>query len=271
MYKSGFIGAGNMGSALIIAASKQIGGEQILIADHNQHKLDALAELTGCRCTDSILNIAAECEYIFLAVKPYAIRDVVKTIAPVLKKNAGDGVKQILVTIAAGIDIETISTIAEGVCPVLRLMPNTPAAVGKGTTLITYNADMDMAIVDEFKDMMSKSGSFEYIPEAKFDTTSSISGCTPAFAYMFIESLADGAVQVGVPRETAIRLAAQTVLGAAAMILETGKHPDKLKDEVCSPGGSTIVGVSALEANNFRYAAAQAIVQSTEKNHKLGK
>ena len=112
---------------------------------------------------------------------------------------------------------------------------------------------------------------FEKLPESQIDITSSINGCAPAYVYMFIEALADGAVQVGVPRDRAIRLAAQTVLGSAAMVLETGKHPDQLKDDVCSPGGSTIVGVSALEENNFRYAAAQSIVKSTEKNCSLGK
>ena len=271
MYKIGFIGAGNMGSALAIAASKTVGNGQIIITDHNNSKLTSLESQIACVIAKDEMQIVTEAKYIFLAVKPNVIREVARKIAPVLKKNAAANINQIIVTIAAGVSIDSIADCIGHACPILRLMPNTPVAIGKGTTLLAYHNDVEQEIVEEFLNMMSNAGHFETIPEGKIDITSSINGCAPAYAYMFIEALADGAVQVGVPRAQAIRLAAQTVLGSAAMILETGKHPDQLKDEVCSPGGSTIVGVEALEANNFRYAAAQSIVKSTEKNCGLGK
>lgn len=271
MYKIGFIGAGNMGSALVTAASKEIGGSNILIFDHNQSKMDKLVQDSGCVIAESEVQIAYESEYIVLAVKPNVIRNAASSIAPILAEHKATGIKHIVITIAAGVTIDTISQCIANAYPVIRLMPNTPVAIGKGTTLYTYSDEVPQDIIQEFLQIMSHSGSFEYIAETKFDITSSISGCAPAYVYMFIEALADGAVEVGVPRNLAIKLAAQTVMGSAAMILESGKHPEQLKDDVCSPGGSTIAGVSALEANGFRYAAAQSIVKSTEKNCKLGK
>ena len=271
MYKIGFIGAGNMGSALVMAAAKEIGGSNILIFDHNQSKMDKLVQDSGCVIAESEVQIAYESEYIVLAVKPNVIRNAASSIAPILAEHKATGIKHIVITIAAGVTIDTISQCIANAYPVIRLMPNTPVAIGKGTTLYTYSDEVPQDIIQEFLQIMSHAGSFEYIAETKFDITSSISGCAPAYVYMFIEALADGAVEVGVPRNLAIKLAAQTVMGSAAMVLESGKHPEQLKDDVCSPGGSTIAGVSALEANGFRYAAAQSIVKSTEKNCKLGK
>lgn len=271
MYQVGFIGAGNMGSALAVAAAKSIGGDHMIITDLSKGKMDALVIRTGCKTTSNVQEVASSARFIFLAVKPNVIRSVVSSMADTLEAEHAKGREHILVTIAAGVETETIRNCAGHLYPVIRLMPNTPAAIGKGTTLIAAGADVPESIVEEFLETMKASGSFERIDEEKIDFTSSINGCTPAYAYMFIEALADGAVSVGVPRDQAIRLAAQTVLGSAAMVLESGKHPDQLKDEVCSPGGSTIAGVEVLEANRFRYAAAQAIIQSTEKNMKLGK
>ena len=271
MYKIGFIGAGNMGSALVMAAAREIGGCEILIYDHKQNKTDQLVQAVGCAVAADEAQIAQEAEYIVLAVKPNVIRNAAASIAPVLAEHKASGIKHSIVTIAAGVTIDTISQCIANACPVIRLMPNTPVAIGKGTILYTYDDGISEDILQEFLQIMSHAGSFEYIAETKFDITSSISGCAPAYVYMFIEALADGAVEVGVPRNHAIKLAAQTVMGSAAMVLESGKHPEQLKDDVCSPGGSTIAGVSALEANGFRFAAAQSIVKSTEKNCKLGK
>lgn len=266
MYKTGFIGAGNMGSALAAAAARTIGGENILVCDHNADKPEKLSAATGCRIADSAVRVAKECEYIFLAVKPNVIKKVAAEIAPEL--SGGD---HVIVTMAAGVAISSIEESIGFKLPVIRIMPNTPVAIGKGTTLVTFNNSVSEGIFSEFLEIMKDSGSFEKIPEEKFDITTAISGCTPAYVYMFIEALADGAVEVGVPRAQAIKLAAQTVLGSAAMVLESREHPDKLKDNVCSPGGSTIAGVSALEERGFRHAAAQAIVKATEKNLNLGK
>ena len=285
MYKIGFIGAGNMGSALAAAAARNIGGEQICVIDHNPEKEQRLANAFQIQIASSMEELTENSEYIVLAVKPGVMQQTARAIAPVLKetvpanesslksaaRNSRKPASHVIVTIAAGVPIASIRQWTGSGCPILRLMPNTPVAIGKGTTLLTCSEDTPEQTVRNFLEIMKEAGSFERIAESKMDITSSINGCTPAYAYMFIEALADGAVQAGVPRSMALRLAAQTVSGAASMILETGKHPDQLKDEVCSPGGSTIVGVETLEAHGFRYAVAQSIVTSTEKNCSLGK
>ena len=275
MHKIGFIGAGNMGGALIIAACRSIGADQVLITDYDLAKAEALAQETGCHVAASNDGVVQDAEFVVLAVKPNVIPSVAAGISPALSQCVQAGMRRVVVTIAAGVPIATIQGCLEAAVPVVRIMPNTPVEVGQGMILLTCSQpaageDVD-AILTEFQGLLSAAGDFERIPESAFDYTTSISGCTPAYAYMFIDALADGAVQVGVPRAQAIRLAAKTVLGSAAMVLSTGKHPDLLKDNVCSPGGSTIVGVNELEKHGFRYAVAQSIIRSTEKNFSLGK
>lgn len=267
MHKIGFIGSGNMGGALIVAACNTIGSENVIITDYDLNKAKELAAKVGCDVAESNEQIIHESEYFMFAVKPNVIREVARGIAPALREDVDKGIKHVAITIAAGIAIDTLKECIEDLVPIIRIMPNTPAAVGEGMILLTGAEEY----FEEFKSIMEKAGLFEITPEKNFDITTSISGCTPAYAYMFISALADGACQVGVPRAQAIRLAAQAVLGSAKMVLETGEHPDQLKDNVCSPGGSTIVGVTALEENGFRYAAAQSIIKSTEKNLNLGK
>jgi len=270
MYKIGFIGAGNMGGALISAACKSIGAEQVLITDHDKEKVQTLAEETGCKVAADNEELAANAEFIVLAVKPHIIRAVALQIAGTLQEDKSRGLRHVVVTIAAGVESRTVrDCIGEGI-PVIRIMPNTPVLVGQGMILITGDGEDDEH-VKEFQILMKDAGDFLYIPESSFDITTGISSCSPAYVYMFISAMADGAVQVGVPRAQAIYLAAKTVLGSAQMVLETGLHPDQLKDQVCSPGGSTIIGVNALERGGFRYAAAQAIIEATEKNLSLGK
>ena len=270
MYKIGFIGAGNMGGALILAACRTIGPEKVIITDYDADKAEELAAQTGCKAARSNEEIAKEAEYIVLAVKPNVIRGVAAGIANTINDDISKGTKHVVVTIAAGVMISTIKECLGDQVPVIRIMPNTPVAVGQGMILITGDGEQDENVL-EFQKILEKAGDYLYIPEANIDITTGVSSCAPAYTYMFISALADGAVQVGVPRAQAIRLAAKTVLGSAQMVLETGIHPDQLKDNVCSPGGSTIEGVAALEENNFRYAAARAIVKATEKNLKLGK
>ena len=266
MYKIGFIGAGNMGSALAIAAGKTLGGENVLIYDSDKAKCESLAAAYGFKIARSAQEIAKECIFTLLAVKPNVIRGVASSVKDILKEGG-----RCVVTIAAGVAISSIKEAIDNVCPVIRIMPNTPVAVGKGTILINWGEDVPDETADEFLKIMAAAGSFEKMPENLFDITTGINGCAPAYVYIFIEAMADGAVQMGLPRDKAVRLAAQTVLGSAAMVLETGEHPEKLKDNVCSTGGSTIAGVAALEENGFRHAAAQAVVKAAEKNLSLGK
>lgn len=275
MAKIGFIGTGNMGGALIAAACKGMDPSQVIITDYLPEKAAALAGQLGCGTAETNTALAKEAEYIVLAVKPDVIRNVAKEIAPVLKEAADQGKKKILVTIAAGVAIRTIWESTQVSLPVIRIMPNTPVLIGEGMILLSGSEEEAVRVPDEifaeFTEMMKEAGEFERIKESAIDRTTSVSSCSPAFVYMFIEALADGAVQVGVPRSQALRLAAKTVQGSAAMVLETGEHPGVLKDNVCSPGGSTIVGVTTLEECGFRNAVSQAVIRSTEKNLSLGK
>ena len=275
MAKIGFIGTGNMGGALIVAACKGIDPKEVVITDYFPEKAEELASKLGCRAAGSNQDVAKEAEYLVLAVKPNVIRGVAQEVAPVLQEAAAKGQKKIVVTIAAGVPIQAVKECIGSRIPVLRIMPNTPVMVGQGMILISSDdADPESIseeVFSEFTDMLKEAGDFERIKESAIDYTTSVSSCAPAFAYMFIEALADGAVQVGVPRAQALKLAAKTVQGSAAMVLETGEHPGVLKDNVCSPGGSTIVGVTTLEENGFRSAVSKAVIRSTEKNLSLGK
>ena len=150
-------------------------------------------------------------------------------------------------------------------------MPNTPVKVGEGMVLYTATDNVSPAALDEFLTIMARGGRFDRLDEKLIDAGCAVSGCGPAFAYMFIEALADGAVTCGLPRSKAIAYAAQTLLGSAKMVLETGDHPELLKDNVCSPGGSTIAGVRELEEHGFRGAALDAVIAAYDKTVELGK
>ena len=154
--------------------------------------------------------------------------------------------------------------------PVLRIMPNTPAAIGKGMTLI-HPECCKPELVDEFETIMAQSGRFDRIGENLADAAGAASGCVPAFAYLFMEGLADGAVMAGVPRQKAMTYVAQAVLGAASLVLESGQHPGALKDAVCSPAGTTIEGVAALERAGFRSAILEAMAACADKSRELSK
>ena len=275
MAKIGFIGTGNMGAALITAACRGLDPAEVVIADCFHEKAKELAGKLGCKAALSNEEVAKEAEYIVLAVKPNIIRDAVKGIAPTLKACVEAGQKKVLVTIAAGVKVSTVKECLDVDLPVIRIMPNTPVMIGQGMILLSGDGDypdrVPEKIFEEFQVLLKEAGDFERIKEQAIDYTTGVSSCAPAYTYMFIEALADGAVQVGVPREQALKLAAKTVQGAAAMVLETGEHPGILKDNVCSPGGSTIVGVNTLEEHGFRSAVSQAIIKATEKNLTLGK
>ena len=169
---------------------------------------------------------------------------VLSDIADELKSRKDDFV---LVTIAAGLTTEKIRDFAKGEYKVIRIMPNTPCLLGVGMLLYTATKDVTSDELETFLADMKCAGVWDEIPENLIDAASAVSGCGPAFVYMFIEALADGGVKCGLPREKALKYAAQTLKGAAVMVEQTGKHPELLKDEVCSPGGSTIEGVAALE------------------------
>ena len=274
MRKIAFIGAGNMGGALIMGVCRAIGPRDVMIYDTDTAKTNALLHKTGCRVAQSAQQAAQMAEYVVLAVKPQILRGVQQEIMPVLVENAQAGRKQIMVSIAAGITLDSLAEIPleNGLnLPIIRMLPNTPSEIGEGLNIYVENSLVTDEKCAELETIFEKCGLIERVTENIMDMASAVSGCTPAFAYMFVEALADGAVRCGVPRDKAIKYAAQAVKGAAAMVLETGRHPDALKDAVCSPGGSTIVGVATLENSAFRAAAANAVYYANEKNKELGK
>lgn len=273
--KIGFIGTGNMGGALITAACRGNNPNEVIITDYFLDKAKNLATNLGCCVAESNEEIVRKSKYIMLGVKPQVLESVVREISPILKECIENGETRILVSMAAGITIETIKKYLEVEIPIIRIMPNTPVSIGKGMVLITTNilneSEVSNEQLEEFTHIMKSVGRFDKIKESEMDECTVAAGCTPAYAYMFIEALADGAVMAGVSREKAIKYSAQAVIGAASMILETGIHPGELKDAVCSPGGSTIVGVAELEKNGLRNAAIQAVLASYYKNKDLGK
>ena len=271
-YQIGFIGAGNMGGSLARAACKGLDPKQVLLTDYNGSVAQNLASQLGCDTAETNEQIVRQCKFIMLGVKPHILPGVLQQIAPALAEELEKGEEKTLVSMAAGVTMATIqSYLGEAAkVPLLRIMPNTPAAVGKGMMLV-HTENCPAALADEFERIMAQSGRMDRIPESLSDAAATVSGCAPAFAYQFIEGLADGAVMAGVPRDKAMTYAAQALLGAAAMVLETGKHPGALKDAVCSPGGSTIVGVAKLEEGGLRGACIQAVMGAYQKNIQLGK
>lgn len=252
--KIGFIGAGNMGGAIAIAAAKVVGGEHLLIADLNTEKAAALAADIGATATDNE-GVVVNSDYIFLGVKPQMMEAALTALRPAL---AAREQKPVLISMAAGLTVDCIAAWSGGQ-PVIRIMPNTPVAVGEGMTLYTVGADVTAAQKAVFTDFMTASGRLCELPESLIDAGCAVSGCGPAFAYLFIEALAAGGTEKGLDPALSLELAAQTVLGAAKMVQETGKDPIALKDAVCSPGGATLQGVSALERGNFRDVAMSAV------------
>lgn len=264
--KVGFIGAGNMGSALASAASRA--GCEVFLYDKDEKKACDAAEKNSAKYLEGG-KIAESCDFIFLAVKPNIIPIAINEIKDYLTKRK---TPYTVVSMAAGVSIEKLETVFLPIkAPIIRIMPNTPVAYGKGMTLFAKNEAVTADMENGFIEIMKSSGRLDAIPEKLIDAASAISGCGPAFVYMFIEALADGGVECGLPRDKALLYAAETLIGAAETVKQSGKHPGELKDAVCSPGGSTIEGVLALEDGAFRSTAASAVAAAYEKTLRLGK
>ncbi|MBR2406928.1 MAG: pyrroline-5-carboxylate reductase [Clostridia bacterium] len=263
-YIAGFIGTGNMGGALASAACKT--NTAVLLSDGDAAKAAALAAQCGCTAGDNAA-VASDCRFVFLGVKPQVLGAVVGELAAALRERND----VVLVSMAAGVTIDTITAWLGAELPVIRIMPNTPASLGEGMILYTVNGLVTEADETAFLHLMRAAGSFDRLPEQLIDAGSALSGCGPAFVYQFIEALADGGVECGLPRDKALRYAAQTVSGAAKMVLTDGRHPGELKDAVCSPGGSTIAGVHALEDGAFRGTVMGAVDAAFTRTKELGK
>ena len=268
MYQTiGFIGTGNMGSAIAWAAAWSRQAQRVLLANRTPIKAESLAAQLPGAAPSTNEEIARSAQLIFLGVKPQMMQLVLGPLEPVLRMRED---RFILVTMAAGLSCEHIRDILDMDCPVIRMMPNTPAAIGAG--VIQYcGLGVTMEELDSFAALLQPAGLVDPVPEGLIDAASAVSGCGPAFAYLFIEALADGGVACGLPRDKAVAYAAQMAVGAARMVLESGQHPGALKDAVCSPGGTTIQGIRALERSGFRGAAMEAVIAAYEKTVSLSK
>ncbi len=260
--KYGFIGCGNMGGAIAKVLSKST--SSILIADRSG-KAKALAAELGIGYSDN-QTIARDCGVIFLGVKPHMMKDMLAPLQGILAEK-----KPMLVTMAAGLTIKTIESFAGTSLPIIRIMPNTPTAIGKGMIQYCCNDLVIPQMLEDWLNDMQPCGLLDPLEERLIDAASAISGSGPAYMYIFLEALADGAVACGIPRAKAYEDAAMTMAGSAEMFLATKTHPGVLKDAVCSPGGSTIAGVRALESRAFRAAAMDCVIATCEKNKELGK
>lgn len=256
--KYGFIGCGNMGGAIAKALAKKT--TDFAVSDRS-----GKAKELGFPYL-SAAEIADGAQRIFLGVKPQMMAGVLESLKPVLQEK-----KPLLISMAAGLTMAQIDEMAGGDLPVIRIMPNTPVAVGKGLTLYCANERVSSETLADFLADMDASGILDPVEERLFDAAGTVSGCGPAYLYMFIEAMADGAVSCGVSRAQAMKYAAATMAGAAEMVLQTGLHPGQLKDNVCSPGGSTIAGVKALEDGAFRATVMNCIQAATKRNSELGK
>ena len=262
-FEFGFIGCGNMGGALVQAVAKAIGGEKIAVCDFCKEKATRFEPLGA-----SVLSaneIVLSCDFAVLGVKPQVLQSTVDSFKATAKENKN----LCVISMAAGVSTVAIQKFFGYQVPVIRIMPNTPAQLGEGMILYCTNgatAEQEQAFLVAF----AKSGVLDKIDEGKIDAASALSGCGPAFVYAFAEALADGGVECGVPRDKAAIYAAQTLKGAAEMLLAFG-HPADLKDAVCSPGGTTIAGIHALENAGFRGAVMSAVTAAFERTLELKK
>lgn len=263
-YTLGFIGAGNMAQAIIKGAIKKnvIVADNVFVYDIDSEKTNALAESLGIHAADGLDALCQSSDIIVLCVKPAVMDNVLKQI----KDNIG---KKPLVSIAAGWSADRIRTIIGIDKPVCRLMPNTPLMAGEGMSVFEAPCDVPADALCFIEHLFASLGRIAHVPASAMDAVTAVSGSGPAYVFMFIEALSDAGVLCGLPRDTAMTLAAQTVMGAAKMVLDSGSHPGMLKDAVCSPGGTTIEAVKSLERDGFRGAVIKAVEQCRNKSQSL--
>lgn len=261
----GFIGAGNMSSAIIkgIISSGIVKKEDVFAADKFLPILEKVKTNYGINITEDNKEVVEKCDVIFLAVKPQFYNEVIKEISPFVKATTT------VVTIAPGQTLKNLEAAFGKEIKIVRTMPNTPAMVCEGMTAVCANKKVTKEELEYICTLLNSIGKAEVVAEYMMDAVVGVSGSSPAYVYMFIEALADGAVMEGMPRDMAYKFAAQAVLGSAKMVLETGMHPGALKDMVCSPGGTTIEAVSILEERGMRSSVIEAIRGCVAKARKM--
>lgn len=261
----GFYGTGNMGQAMIkgLIKANVYSPENIWIYDTYQPISEKLSKEFKVKNAQSPQELAKNSQVIIFAVKPYILPSLLTELSSELTVN------QLIISVAAGVTIESIEGILSTSHKIIRVMPNTPVLVGEGMSAIAYNNNVNTIEKETVLNIFNSFGKAEMVTEKLIDAVVGVSGSSPAYVYMFIEALADGAVLEGMPRQQAYEFAAQTVLGSAKMVLETGKHPGELKDMVTSPGGTTIEAVKVLEDQGFRSAIINAVHSAAKRNSEM--
>ncbi|MFB7139877.1 pyrroline-5-carboxylate reductase [Bacillus sp. AFS017336] len=264
--KIGFIGCGKMAQAMIggLIDSNVIGKNQIYVSARSNETLEKVKNLYGVLTLKSNIELAQQVDYLFLAVKPDLYPTIIEEIKEVVSHNT------VIITIAAGITLEGVEKSFGKEVKIVRTMPNTPSLVREGMSALCHNHIVTENELNEVMEIFNSFGKCEIVNEKLMDAIPAISGSSPAYVYLMIEALADGAVLQGIQRNQAYKLAAQAVLGAAKMVLETELHPGELKDQVCTPGGATIEAIAELEKQGFRSSIISAMERCTEKSKSLG-
>lgn len=260
--KIGFIGCGNMGSAMVggLINSGFQNADSIIVSTRTEKSANSLKEKFKIKTSLNNIDIAKECDVIVLAVKPNMYKGVIDDIKSEITRE------KLIITVAAGITIEKMEYwLGEGY-KIVRTMPNTPALVGEAISAVCANINVNKEELEYVFNFFNSFGKSVELEEKDFHAFTALCGSSPAYLFMFIEAMADAAVKLGIPRVKAYEMAAQSVLGSAKMVLETGKHPGELKDMVCSPGGTTIDAVAELEKKGLRSTVIEAIEKCAEKS-----
>lgn len=264
--KLGFVGGGNMAAALIkgMVASKVVPPEGVIVSDVKAERLAMLHEKHGVRTTTDNHALVREVDVVVLAVKPQVIDKVLEAFGKEIRKD------QLVISVAAGVPISALEARLPEGTRVVRTMPNTPATVDAGATAIAAGTHATEADLDVARALFEAVGRVVTLDESLLDAVTGLSGSGPAYVMLMIEALADGGVKVGLHRDTALLLAAQTVFGSAKLLLETGEHPGRLKDMVTSPGGTAIAGLHTLESGGLRRTLIDAVEAATTRAAQLG-
>lgn len=265
--KVGLIGTGNMGAPLLkgVIKSGAAKPEDIFIFDVDRNRREALATEAGVQVADNNAALVRGCDYIVLAVKPVYVTQVLEEIKDAFTEE------KVLVSIAVGITSKTLRSVIGNKGKIVRTMPNLPVLVGEGMTLVCFDKNMNDKEKAFVRSLFAGSGKVEELEERLMSEVTALTSSSPAYVFIMIEAMADSAVEQGIPRKLAYTLASQAVLGSAKMVLETGLHPAELKDQVCSPAGTTIEAVHSLEKNGFRYSIIEAMKECTRRALEIGR
>ena len=262
----GFIGCGNMGKAMVegIMKADLVDGDHMIVSNRHPEKLAELSKTYDCYISDNE-SVAENSDIIFLAVKPYMYQGVIEKIKDLVKEDA------MIVNIAAGISNQDVIDMFEREVKTVKAMPNTPAMVGEAMSALAFGANCTEDDKEEIKEIFESFGKCREVEEHLMDAVTVVSGSSPAYLFMILEAMADGAVMQGMPRKDAYVFAAQSMIGSAKLLLETGKHPGELKDMVCSPAGTTIAAVAKMEEMGLRSALIEGMRACADRSKEMSK